>query len=138
MSREVVDHSNPRSALEDQESAEPEESHVQALRHLLAWILDGRDLAAVATRAYIVAYEISPDVIDGMTLHQIAKFSGHGRSATHNLAREFEEIFQVRSVHARSDEARQRCAAAYRKANGYAPHTYNPLDHDHRKKIRTD
>ncbi len=126
--REPVDHRTPRDELEENEEVHDQaEMPADALRHIFAWMLDGKSLAAVATRTYVVAYMVSPDVIDGMTLNQIAQMSGHGRSATHNLAHEFEQIFKVKSPHARSEEARKRCADAYRKANGYKPHAYNPL-----------
>ena len=126
--REPVDHRTPRDEIEEREE---ETAHTDmpadALRHIFAWMLDGKSLAAVATRTYVVAYMVSPDVIAGMTLNQIAQMSGHGRSATHNLAKEFEQFFRVKSPHARSEEARQRCAEAYRKANGTAPHNYNRI-----------
>lgn len=132
MPRELVDTQDPRRILEEAELAEEQsedptvESRERVMRHVLAWVLEGKTLIAVATRVYVAAYVGSPDVVQGMTLHQIASLSGKGRSATHNLAREFEQIFNVKSIHARSDEARQKYSESFHRRNGTMPHTYNP------------
>lgn len=132
MPREQIDTQDPRKILEEAElAAELGESRDQGeqdrgLRHVLAWVLEGKTLIAVATRVYVAAYVGSPDVVQGMTLHQIASLSGKGRSATHNLAREFEQIFNVKSIHARSDEARRKYSESFHRRTGTTPHTYNP------------
>lgn len=132
MPKDQIDHRDPRSILEEAElEAEAGETRDQdgqdrGMRHVMAWILEGKTLIAVATRVYVAAYVGSPDVVQGMTLHQIASLSGKGRSATHNLAREFEQIFNVKSIHARSEEARRKYSDSFHRRNGTAPHTYNP------------
>lgn len=127
---EAVDHEDPRRILEALELGETEsetENPERGMRHVMAWILEGKTMVAIATRTYVVAYVSSPDVVAGMTLHQIAALSGKGRSAAHNLVREFEQIFNVRSVHARSEEARRKYSAAFHRINSRQPHSYNPL-----------
>lgn len=130
MPREAIDHADPRRIMEAAEQVEEEttpDSPERGMRHVMAWILEGKTMVAIATRTYVVAYVSSPDVVAGMTLHQIAALSGKGRSAAHNLVREFEQIFNVRSVHARSEEARRKYSAAFHRINGRQPHSYNPL-----------
>ncbi len=131
MGRDQIDYRDPRSILEQEEEQDVTGTSGMAeqdrgLRHVMAWVLEGKTLIAIATRCYVAAYVGSPDVVQGMTLHQIAALSGKGRSATHNLAREFEQIFNVKSVHARSDEARLKYSDAFHRRNGTRPHTYNP------------
>ncbi len=128
MSREPVDPTDPRQILEaseEQASANAPEPRSE-LRHVFAWILEGKTLVAIATRCYVACYVGSPENVEGMTLHQIAALSGKGRSATHNLAREFEDIFGVRSIHSRSDQARANYSKAFHKRNGTKPHAYTP------------
>ncbi len=131
MGADQVEHSNPRSILESEEDGGTDLGNISAqaimMNRVMFWILDGKDLVAVATRAYVAAYVASPDAVEGMTLNQIAKFSGCGRSMAHNLCSEFENRFEIRSVHARSDEARQNYSKAFHARNGTAPHAYNPL-----------
>lgn len=126
--RDHVDHRNPRMLMEEAEESTREVNRTSdhGIRHVLAWVLEGKTLVAIATRTYVAAYVGSPDVVAGMTLHQIAALSGKGRSAAHNLAREFEQIFNVRSVHARSEEARKTYSDSFHKRNGTRPHAYNP------------
>lgn len=129
MNREVVDHADPRSAMEAAEAAAADPgaaSSTDALRRVLAWILEGKNLAAVGTRVYVAAYVVAPEAIEGMTCHAIAQMSGQGRSSVNNDVREFEEIFAIRSVFARSEEARRHYSRAYHARNGTRPHGYNP------------
>jgi len=131
MPREPIETNDPRRALELAEEAEELLTRAQKragdeLRHTFAWILEGKTLVAVATRCYVAAYVGVPEAVQGLTLHQIARLSGKGRSATHNLAREFEEIFGVRSIHARSEAARANYSRSFHERNGTTPHAYNP------------
>lgn len=135
MPRDPIDDHDPRRALEEfEDSVEERDNRAMKaltkpgdeLRHVFAWILEGKTLVAVATRCYVAAYVGVPESVQGLTLHQIAALSGKGRSATHNLAREFEEVFGVKSIHARSDVARANYSKAFHQRNGTKPHAYNP------------
>jgi hypothetical protein len=101
-------------------------SREQLVRDILAWILETGTLVGISNRALIAAYVVSPYILPGMTLHQIAVMSGKGRSAAHNLARDFERRFGVRSVQARSEVARKHYAESYQRRNGSKPHSYIP------------
>ncbi len=132
MNPDAIDYADPRVLMErsEEESDIPsmdDDDGVQVLRRILFWVLDAKHFRAVATRAYVAAYIASPDVVQGITLAEIARLSGQGRSAAHNLAKEFEEKFSCRSIHARSAEARLKYSKAYHAANGTRPHAYNPI-----------
>lgn len=132
MGREQVDHRDPRSILEEQEevgvtAVASATDLAIAMNRYNFWLLRGKDNDAIAHRVYTGSYVVSPDVLADWTLHRIARHFGFGRSATHNLVREFERKFAVRSIHARSEEDRQTYSRAYHDRNGAAAHTYNPL-----------
>lgn len=124
-----VDESDPRSILEQAEEA-PESDlafHAMKINRFMFWILDGHDIVAIGIRAYVAAYVASPAVVKGMTLNRIAQITGCGRSMAHNLTKEFERKFGMRSIHARSDASRENYSKAFHARNGTKPHTYNPL-----------
>lgn len=131
--REQTEPRNPRSLLEEEEDEMRQEAHgvdhtemAFAIGRMLAWLLEGKSLAAVGNRVFVVAHKIRPDIINGMSLDGIAKMSGQGRSAAHKLSKEFEAIFGVHGIHDRSAEARKKYSEAYHRVNGYKPHSYNP------------
>lgn len=124
----------PRSMMEEEEDQERQEDahgmdHNEmafAFGRVLAWLLEGKSLAAVGTRVFVAAHKIRPDIIQGRSLDSIAKMSGQGRSAAHKLSKDFEAIFQVHGIHDRSEEARRKYSEAWQRTNGTKPHTYNP------------
>ncbi len=100
--RDAVDYSDPRSILEAEELdvQDPDAIREQAdnLSRIIFWILEGKGLVAVATRAYVAAHVVAPDVVAGITLQQISSLSGAGPGAAQGLAREFEGRFGIRSI----------------------------------------
>lgn len=99
-----------------------------ALGGLLVWLLEAKTLSAVGFRARILTHKLRPDLIDGMTLEQIAAETGHGRSYAHKLSKALSATLGVKGMHDRSEEARKKYREAWHRANpGYPfPHTYNP------------
>lgn len=133
MPREQTETRTPRDFLEEDEEQQThadsgisQEDMAFAIGRMLAWMVEGRSLASVGNRVFIVAHKIRPDIINGMSLDGIARMSGQGRSAAHKLSKEFEQIFQVHGIHDRSAEARKKYAESWRRANPHAPHSYNP------------
>lgn len=87
-----------------------------AIGRLLAWIVEPKKISAIGTRALIACLKVRPDLINGLTLDGIAKLTGHGRSATHKLAKEFTQIFGIRGKNDKSLQACKKFKAAYWKA----------------------
>ncbi len=119
---EVVEFSNPRSLLEEQES-EPTDSQKEqtematAFGRILAWMLDGKEIRQVGFRVFITAHMIRPDLINGMSFEKMAKLLGQGRSSAHNLSKDFALVFGVRGINSRSVETREKYKEAWIRAN---------------------
>jgi len=84
---------------------------------LLAWILEGNSYSSIGYRAMILAYQIRPELIGGKTLAEIGKPLGYGRSASHKLSKELEQVFSIRSINSKSDPARITYRKVWRAAN---------------------
>ena len=119
-----VDLNTPRTVMEEAEEG-PEpcmsiDDGVEFIRHVMSWILDTKNISSVVVRAYVCCYMTAPSVVQGVTLQQIGALAGQGRSSAHNLAKQFEKRFGVRSNHARSQKARAAYSEAYARAHGTA------------------
>lgn len=119
LTNNLVDRNDPRSVLEEaEETTEPNHHEMAfALGRLLAWMLDGKTFSSVGFRAYILAHKIRPDLINGMTLDDISKHMGHGRSSGHKLSKELEMTFRIRGLNDRSQAARLKYRQSWRRAN---------------------
>jgi hypothetical protein len=122
--RQPIEWENPRTVLEMRETPDapitvPMEDVVAALsRFLLFMVGDGRTtlrLESVGLRTMAVLKKIRPDLVDGRSFESIASEADYGRSAAQNISSDFEELFNIRGVNDKSDEARSRFALAWEK-----------------------
>jgi hypothetical protein len=87
-----------------------------ALGRILAWMLDARTMARVGMRVHVAAQKIRPDLVNGMSMRQIAEPFGVGRSRVHNLAKEFERAFGFHGPYYRGGPGvARRLSIAYRR-----------------------
>lgn len=115
---EPTDFSNPASQLEEREEAAQQDEVAFVFGRLLSWLFQGRSLEHVGFRAHILAYHLRPDLIQGMTLEEIAGKMGHGRSHAHNLSTELSLTFGIRS----RNQHRQNPPSSYSRASLSAAH----------------
>jgi hypothetical protein len=124
-----IDRNDPRAAAEAAELAaitatqNPTASEEWDLvwRRVIAWCLEGGTLARTGFRLHIVASKLSLDPT-APCLEQIAALAGYGRSAAHNQARQFTEIFNVRGPHDRTEANRAQLSESYRRRHGQGLH----------------
>jgi hypothetical protein len=121
----IVDDQDPRALMEAAEAQPaPEVTYddgILLVRAMMCWILNARTMGTCGLRAWCAAYVATPAVVEGITLAEIAAKSGYGRSAAHNLVRDFETKFGVKSNHARSAKARATYSEAYARAHPSKP-----------------
>lgn len=99
----------PSAALERAEE-QPSSDHIRelsdSLGRILCWLLAGRFPARIGFRAYIIAYVLRPDLINGMTLTQIGALSGCGKTFAHKLVINFRQTFGITGANARPHASR--------------------------------
>jgi hypothetical protein len=117
----LLDEHDPASDLEAKEekveaSDRTSADYSAAVGRLLAWFLEGQNLAQIGLRVLVCIHKLRPDLIGGMSFQEISAQAGHGRSAAHNLSEDFERTFPIGQMRLdRSDLARLR----YKRSHGY-------------------
>ena len=113
----MSDGHDPASDLEEKEATvdRPIEDYSAAVGRVLAWFVEGTNLAQIGLRVLVATHKLRPDLIGGMAFEEISAMAGFGRSAAHNLSDDFEKTFPVRGIHDRSTLARAHYRDARRK-----------------------
>ena len=116
---EGIESCTPRDVLESQETPDVHDELAAAFGRLLAWLFQARtwekrnghkcrSVEHVGFRAFVLAYKIRPDLIDGMTFAEIGELLGQGRSHAHNLSQELTLTFGIRGRNEQLTEAKKR------------------------------
>jgi hypothetical protein len=101
---------DPRTILEEKESPEdPTHEEISfVLGRLIAWLLGaeaGPKLPGkVGKRALVLCYKLRPDLLEGITLRQIAKVCRTSLSDAHNLSKDLSDVFSIRGLHDRGNK----------------------------------
>jgi AraC-like DNA-binding protein len=127
---EQIDYSTPRTILENQEeessSSHSIEEYVSALSRILAWQIEGKKTHLIGLRTMVICHAINPEIIEGMTLDDIAKAFGYGRSAVHKISNDFTTTFNVYGIHQRSKETKKKLSQAWHKKHDNGNSTARP------------
>jgi hypothetical protein len=116
---EGIEASTPRDILESQEAPDIHDDLAAAFGRILSWLFQARtwekrngrkcrSVEHVGFRAFVLAYKIRPDLIDGMTFAEIGELLGQGRSHAHNLSQELTLTFGIRGRNEQVTEAKKR------------------------------
>lgn len=132
----AIETKNPRGIMEDEEvqrektiQAAAMEQAGFAMGRVLIWILSAGALESVGLRAYVVVYKLRPDLINGMTLDEIAGLRGVGRSFTHKLAKDFTDTFAINGINSRSVQTRRTLSESWARVNPTSPIGVDKLNH---------
>lgn len=133
---------NPRESIEAAESeAELSLQHAAnnqaafVLGRVLIWMLSTGPkgtlgtLESIGVRACVVAYKLRPDLINGMTLNDIATMRSCSDQFVHKLAKEFSETFDAKGMNGKSLMHRKRMADSWSRVHPTAKLGVSKLSH---------
>lgn len=118
----AIEYNDPRRIAEAAEEIEvPAEDLTaisEAMTRLMSWCLEARSPGDVGFRVYAVAYVLYPQLLNGVSLEQIAKLRGHGRSAVNRHTSKVAEILGVRGQLQKSETHRKAQSKRWKVAHG--------------------
>lgn len=117
---DVPDYQTPASALEESETPDIHDELAAAFGRVLTWLLRAKTVEHVGFRAYVLAYKLRPDLINGMTFAEIGALMGQGRSHAHNLSAELTLTFGLRARNEQTEESKKKHQARWAKNNPHA------------------
>lgn len=88
------------------------EAQVDSISALLSYLLKDKDPVAICTRIFLLGYVIRPELINGMTLQEIAKVLGRSKNSINQKLKQQDELIQYKGANRKTDEQ----IAQYRKS----------------------
>ena len=76
---------------------------------LLMWLIEGRNMEAIGTRALIATFLMRPDLVSVGSLADIGRKVGIGRAGVDKLANQFRDIFTIDGLNQHEQEVRKSC-----------------------------